>query len=84
MPFNFIPRGSVEIPEISIKEELFLPADKTAVIVVDMQNDFVKPGGTLVVEAAAADSAEYRRSAGPSACGRREGRVHSGYPLCRR
>ena len=30
-------------------EEVVLPAKKSAVVVVDMQNDFVKDGGTLVV-----------------------------------
>ncbi|MEM7536407.1 MAG: isochorismatase family cysteine hydrolase [Chloroflexota bacterium] len=43
-----IPTGSVEIPEIPVKDVVELPANKTAVIVVDMQNDFVKPNGTLV------------------------------------
>lgn len=52
MAFNFIPTGSVEIPEIPVKESIELPADKSAVIVVDMQNDFVKPDGTLRVDAA--------------------------------
>lgn len=46
---NFIPTGSVDVPEIDVKEDVKLPADKTAVVVVDMQNDFVKEGGTLVV-----------------------------------
>lgn len=53
MSANFIPTGSVEVPEIEIKEEVRLPADKSAVIVVDMQNDFVKGAGTLVVPDAA-------------------------------
>ncbi len=53
MAIKFIPDGMVEVPEISFKDEARLPAPKTAIIVVDMQNDFVKPGGTLVVEAAA-------------------------------
>ena len=52
MNFNYLPTGSVEIPDIPVKARLELPADETAVVVVDMQNDFVKPGGTLVVEAA--------------------------------
>ena len=43
----------VEVPEISYKDEVRLPADQTAIIVVDMQNDFVKDGGTLVVPDAA-------------------------------
>jgi len=49
MSTSFIPTGSVEVPAIDVKEDIRLPADKTAIIVVDMQNDFVKTGGTLVV-----------------------------------
>ncbi len=49
MPTDFIPKGTVEIPEIPIASHVDLPASGTAVIVVDMQNDFVKPGGSLVV-----------------------------------
>lgn len=52
MDFQTIPPATVEVPEISYKDELSLPAPRTAVIVVDMQNDFVKEGGTLVVPAA--------------------------------
>lgn len=44
----------LEVPEIPVVEVAELPARETAVIVVDMQNDFVKPGGKLVVPAAAA------------------------------
>jgi nicotinamidase-related amidase len=48
-----IPSGTVEIPEIPVADEVRLPASETALVIVDMQNDFVKEGGTLVVEAAA-------------------------------
>ena len=51
--FSFIPGSTVEVPEIPFKDQVRLPPDKSAVIVVDMQNDFVKPDGTLVVPAAA-------------------------------
>lgn len=44
----------VRVPEISMVERVSLPAVETAVVVVDMQNDFVKPGGKLVVPTAAA------------------------------
>ena len=53
MAFDYLPTGSVDVPEIAVREDLLLPADKTAVVVVDMQNDFVKPGGTLLVDSAA-------------------------------
>lgn len=52
MAFNFIPRKTVEVPEIPFEGKLSLTAENTAVIVVDMQNDFVKPDGSLLVEAA--------------------------------
>ncbi len=48
----FIPSGRVEIPEITVQETMHLPAQKSAVVVVDMQNDFVKEGGSLVVPTA--------------------------------
>lgn len=45
---------TVEVPEYEVVESVELPAKKTAVIVVDMQNDFVKPGGKLKVPTAEA------------------------------
>ena len=39
----------VEVPEYEVHEEVRVDPAKTALIVVDMQNDFVKEGGTLVV-----------------------------------
>ncbi len=53
MAFPFVPGQMVEVPEIAFKEEVRLPAAATALVVVDMQNDFVKPAGSLVVPAAA-------------------------------
>lgn len=50
----FIPGKQVEVPEINFQSDVSLPADRTALIVVDMQNDFVKEGGTLVVPDAGA------------------------------
>ncbi len=44
--------GSVAVPEIPVEERVELPASETAVIVVDMQNDFVKPEGRLFVPTA--------------------------------
>lgn len=52
MTLSFIPGKTVEVPEIAYQPEVTLPAASTAVIVVDMQNDFVKPGGTLTNAAA--------------------------------
>jgi nicotinamidase-related amidase len=40
---------SVEVPEYEVRGEVRVDPAKTALIVVDMQNDFVKEGGTLVV-----------------------------------
>jgi len=46
--------GNVKIPEMEIKEDVVLDPSKTAVVVVDMQNDFVKPNGKLYVPTAQA------------------------------
>ena len=52
MSFNFVPEGNVEIPELKFENQVSLNPENTAVIVVDMQNDFVKDGGSLLVDAA--------------------------------
>jgi len=52
MSFSFLPIKNVEIPEIPVKDKIEVPSRKTALIVVDMQNDFVKSDGSLLVEAA--------------------------------
>ncbi len=39
----------VEVPEYEVRDEVRVDPSKTALIVVDMQNDFVKEGGTLIV-----------------------------------
>jgi hypothetical protein len=49
MSIDPIPSGLIEVPEIPVATQADLPTEKTAVIVVDMQNDFVKPDGNLVV-----------------------------------
>lgn len=43
----------VEVPEYTLHDEVIIDPATTALIVVDMQNDFVSPGGTLVVPDAA-------------------------------
>lgn len=53
MPLQYIEGEQVALPAIPFAEEVVLPAARSAVVVVDMQNDFVKPGGTLVVPDAA-------------------------------
>jgi nicotinamidase-related amidase len=45
----FIPEKEVEVPELEFKEKISLPKNKTAVVIVDMQNDFVKEGGNLLI-----------------------------------
>ncbi len=40
---------TVEIPEYEVRGEVRVDPAKTALVVVDMQNDFVKEGGSLVV-----------------------------------
>lgn len=57
MTNQFKAGDQVTLPEIAFKEMLNLPAQRSAVIVVDMQNDFVTPGGSLVVPDAQASVA---------------------------
>lgn len=52
MSFPFIPNKKVEVPEITYKDRVTLDSQNTALIIVDMQNDFVKEKGKLVVPAA--------------------------------
>ncbi|MBD3223782.1 MAG: isochorismatase family protein [Caldithrix sp.] len=52
MSLTFIPSGKVDIPELPFKDNINLKATETALIIVDMQNDFVKPEGSLQVDAA--------------------------------
>ena len=61
MSFEYLPGATVEVPEIPYKSRVQLPAARTAVIVVDMQNDFVTPGGSLVVPAAAGTAPAIQR-----------------------
>ena len=53
--------ATVEVPEYEVVDEVELPAKETAVIVVDMQNDFVKPEGKLYVPTAQATVEPIRR-----------------------
>jgi nicotinamidase-related amidase len=52
MSFSFVPGKKLDVPEIPYKAEIVLPASKTVLIIVDMQNDFIKKEGNLVVPAA--------------------------------
>ncbi|RAL22401.1 isochorismatase [Lujinxingia litoralis] len=53
MTFTGLPdKSSVEIPELPTSDHLTLDPTTTALLVVDMQNDFVDPRGALSVEAA--------------------------------
>jgi len=45
---------TLQVPEYTVKREVTVQPRTTVLIVVDMQNDFVKRGGALVVETAAA------------------------------
>jgi nicotinamidase-related amidase len=46
---RFLPGKTVEVPEIPFKDEIELVPGNTALLVIDMQNDFVNPDGALVV-----------------------------------
>ncbi len=51
----------VNVPEYSIVERVELPRDKSAIIVVDMQNDFVNEKGALFVPTAPATIGPIKR-----------------------
>ena len=53
MSFSFHPGKTVDVPDIPYGDEVVLAGGDTAVIVVDMQNDFVAPDGALVTPSAA-------------------------------
>lgn len=57
MTNQFKAGDQVTLPGIAFKDMVNLPAQRSAVIVVDMQNDFVTPGGSLVVPDAQASVA---------------------------
>jgi nicotinamidase-related amidase len=52
---------TVDVPEYEIHDEVRVDPNRTALIVVDMQNDFVKEGGSLVVPDAEATIPAIRR-----------------------
>ncbi|HET7478672.1 MAG TPA: isochorismatase family cysteine hydrolase [Rubrobacteraceae bacterium] len=52
---------TVEVPEYEVHGEVRVDPARTALIVVDMQNDFVKEGGTLVVPDAEGTIPEIQR-----------------------
>ncbi len=52
MSFSFVPGTNVKVPEINYKDKIILAPGSTALLIVDMQNDFVKEGGSLVVGSA--------------------------------
>jgi nicotinamidase-related amidase len=60
MAFQYLPGKTVEVPDLPYKEHVDLTGDKSALIIVDMQNDFVKVGGKLVVPAAGESVAAIR------------------------
>jgi nicotinamidase-related amidase len=55
---------TVDVPEVQLEPRIAVEAHSTALIVVDMQNDFVMPGGALVVADAAGTIPAVRRLLG--------------------
>jgi nicotinamidase-related amidase len=51
----------VEVPEYAVQDEIYVDPARTALVVVDMQNDFVKQGGSLLVPDAEATVAAITR-----------------------
>lgn len=52
MHFPYVPGKKVDVPEIKYGGNIVLPSEQTALLVIDMQNDFVKEDGSLRVESA--------------------------------
>lgn len=50
MRINFVPKNTVKVPELDFAEKAELSNKDSALIIVDMQNDFVKDGGNLMIE----------------------------------
>lgn len=61
MTYGPIETPTVDLPAITYTRDVALPVHATAVIVVDMQNDFVHPDGALRVEAATQTLAPIQR-----------------------
>jgi nicotinamidase-related amidase len=61
MSFNYIPNRKVEVPDIPYKDEVILSSQSTALIIVDMQNDFVMADGSLFVDSAMATVPKIRQ-----------------------
>ena len=49
VPDTPIARPTVEVPAYAVQDEVRVEPNRTALLVIDMQNDFVHHGGTLVV-----------------------------------
>ena len=52
MNYHFVSEKKVEVPKLRIENEVVLKPDNTALIIVDMQNDFVRDNGSLFVPTA--------------------------------
>jgi len=52
MNYHFVSEKKVEVPKLRIENEVALKPDSTALIIVDMQNDFVRDNGSLFVPTA--------------------------------
>jgi nicotinamidase-related amidase len=52
MNFNYLPPNNVEVPELQYQDKVTISSKNSAIIIVDMQNDFIKEGGNLVVPSA--------------------------------
>ena len=45
---------NLEVPQYAVQDEVRVDPERTALLVIDMQNDFVRRGGGLLVPDAAA------------------------------
>ncbi len=52
MKIAAIPKGKIDVPDIMVKQSLRVNSSDTALLITDMQNDFVHPDGSLFVPSA--------------------------------
>ena len=70
---------TIDVPEYEVQDGVRVDPSRTALIIGDMQNDFVKEGGTLVVPDAEGTIPAIARLARPGAGVRDEGGLRPGY-----
>ena len=74
------PDMKLEVPEYAVHDEVCVDPARTALVVIDMQNDFVKQGGSLLVPDAEATVPAITTPAGFRAGRPNARRLQPGHP----